>query len=65
MKKTIKQLGDEQLADDIIDALFVNGSGEEAQRLVLTVDTPMRRDLGGWGRLPARDAILRVLGRRP
>lgn len=36
-----------QLAEQIAEALFVNGFGERADRLVLTVDGPPKRDLGG------------------
>jgi hypothetical protein len=33
-----------------VDSLFINGSGERADRLVLTQDGPPSRDLGGWCR---------------
>lgn len=36
------------LAEQIARALFTNGSGDVAQRLVLTIDKPLHRDLGGW-----------------
>lgn len=37
-----------ELAALIAKRLFTNGSGDRAQRLVFTVDTPVKRDLGGW-----------------
>lgn len=51
-------------AEEIADGLLVNGFGERAQRLVLTVDTPRRRDLGGWSRGPLVDRIECILLRR-
>lgn len=42
----------------ILDRLFTNGAGEKADRLVLTVDGPLRRDLGGWSRAGASAAIV-------
>jgi len=49
-----------RLAEAVAERLFTNGSGEVADRLVLTVDKP-RRDLGGWSRRPAVDQIEEVL----
>jgi hypothetical protein len=49
-----------ELAQAVAKRLFTNGSGEVADRLVLTVDKP-RRDLGGWSRRPAVDQIEEVL----
>lgn len=49
------------VAERIVARLFTNGQAEEAERLVLTVDGPPKRDLGGWGRLGARDQIVAVL----
>lgn len=37
-----------QLAETIARRLFTTGFGEVAQRLVLTIDRPTQRDLGGW-----------------
>lgn len=39
------------LAEKIVAALFVNGQGQEAERLVLV--SAENSDLGGWGRKPA------------
>ena len=50
-----------RLAERIVRELFTNGAEERAQRLVLTVDTPTKRDLGGWGFFPAVDLIERLL----
>lgn len=36
------------IAAKIARDLFTNGSGQRAQRLVLTIDGPPVRDLGGW-----------------
>jgi hypothetical protein len=51
------------LAEKIAQRLFVNGCQETAQRLVLTVDTPISRDLGGWSISAAIDHITKVLDR--
>jgi hypothetical protein len=37
-----------QLAEYIAASLFVNGAGQYADRLILAVDGPPSRDLGGW-----------------
>jgi len=47
----------ERLAEQIADDLFVNGNDERAERLVLTVDGPPRRELGGWCRGVVVDRI--------
>lgn len=44
------QLDLRTVATEIADALFTNGSGDRAKRLVLTIDGPPKRDLGGWTR---------------
>lgn len=36
------------LAEEIVGSLFVNGQGEQADRLVLVGAPPLERDLGGW-----------------
>lgn len=51
----------ESLATKIAEELFINGSRERAQRLVLTVDTPSPRNLGGWSQRAAADLIAGVL----
>lgn len=53
------------LATRIADRLFTNGSQEHAQRLVLTLDAPVRRDLGGWCESAAVDQIYNVLAGSP
>lgn len=50
-----------ELAKTIVDDLFINGLGEEAERLVLTIDKPQRRDLGGWGREAAIDRVTKAM----
>jgi len=50
-----------QVAQLLVQELFQNGSGEEAARLVLTIDTPVHRDLGGWSRLAAQNRITDIL----
>jgi hypothetical protein len=49
------------LARSIAERLFTNGSQERAQRLVLTIDKPVERNLGGWGFEPAVDQIYDIL----
>jgi hypothetical protein len=46
------------LVQQIVDDLFTNGSGQRADRLVLTIDGPPTRNLGGWCREAIRDRIL-------
>ncbi len=50
-----------ELAAIIAEDLFINGSGQLAQRLVLTVDTPTKRDLGGWSQAAMADRIGDIL----
>ncbi|MGE3278055.1 MAG: hypothetical protein AB7O67_23330 [Vicinamibacterales bacterium] len=50
----------ERIADAVVSRLFVNGMGEQADRLVLTVDRPYR-DLGGWCRGAVRDVVIDAL----
>lgn len=50
-----------QLAERIAQRLFTNVSAERAQRLVLTVDKPVKRDLGGWSERAAIDQIVDVI----
>ena len=47
------------LARRIVEALFTNGSGQRAKRLVLTASDGS--DLGGWGEVPACDIIDDIL----
>ena len=46
-----------RLAELIAENLFTNGSGDRAQRLLLMVDAPVKRDLGGWCFAAAVDRI--------
>lgn len=50
-----------ELAEAIARRLFTDGTHQIAQRLVLTVDTPAKRDLGGWCEAAAVDQIQAVL----
>jgi hypothetical protein len=50
-----------QIAQRIVDYLFVNGQGEEAERLVLT--SCDNKNLGGWAKRPVVDAIVRELAK--
>lgn len=49
------------LAARITAELFQNGFGDQADRLVLTVDGPPRRDFGGWNRRAVEEVIARLL----
>lgn len=40
--------GARKFAEALARELFTNGSGDVAQRLVLSIDKPSHRDLGGW-----------------
>lgn len=51
----------EQLIAQFVDGLFVNGSGQKADRLVLTVDGPPSRDLGGWCKQAIADRLMVAL----
>ena len=48
-----------EIADRIVAALFVNGFGEQAERLVL--QSHDGRDQGGWSRHGAKLQILKAL----
>lgn len=50
-----------QVAERIARSLFTNGQGQRAQRLVLTVDGPPLRDLGGWCERAVVDRIAEAL----
>lgn len=50
-----------KLATVIARRLFTNGARERAQRLVLIIDTPTSRNLGGWSERAAIDQIADVL----
>ena len=50
-----------KLAERIAQELFTNGQGQRAQRLVLTIDKPTPRDLGGWAEAAVVDLIERLL----
>lgn len=49
----------EDLIEIILNELFINGFGQEADRLVLT--TKEGRDLGGWCRKAVHDRLLAIL----
>jgi len=51
-----------RLAHRIAERLFTNGQGVRAARLVLTIDGPPKRDLGGWCEEAVVDRIVEVLG---
>jgi hypothetical protein len=53
------------LATAIARVLFTNGRGEVADRLVMIVDAPTPRDLGGWSERAVVDRIVRVLSAPP
>lgn len=53
-----------RLIDEIVEYFFTNGSGQKADRLVLTVDSVPKRDLGGWCRAAIRDHLRAHLGVR-
>lgn len=48
------------LAARLVEALFTNGAGQRADRLVL-VHGADERDLGGWGRGPITDRLAEAL----
>lgn len=51
-----------KVASAIVKRLFTNGSGEKADRLVLTKDGVNNdRDLGGWSQQGALSQIINVL----
>lgn len=49
------------VAREIAKDLFTDGSGERAERLVLTVDSPPARTLGGWSKGNALARIKKIL----
>jgi len=51
----------DEIARAIADALFVNGLGEQADRLVLTKRQLGAADLGSWCHAAVRDVARRVL----
>lgn len=51
----------QDLAEKIAEQLFMNGMGEEANRLVL--ELPGKRDGGGWCKQAVVDVIMSVLER--
>lgn len=51
----------EQLAREIASDLFVNGHGERCQRLVMTIDGPPARNLGGWSESAVAFRVERML----
>ncbi len=61
MTDTGERASPQKIAEQIADDLFVNGAGERAQRLVLTVDSPKKLDLGGWSYLCLVDRIADIL----
>lgn len=48
----------EKLIEKKLNALLTNGSGDRAERLVLTSHDG--KNLGGWGRLSLRDHLLEM-----
>lgn len=50
-----------ELAETIADDLFINGAGDEADRLVLTIDKPTERNLGGWSRRAVTERVIKAL----
>lgn len=47
------------ITNEVVEILFVNGAGEEAERLVLTAKDG--RDLGGYSKAAVIDHLLRIL----
>lgn len=52
-----------EIAEAIVRELFTNGNSETAERLVLTVDGPPMRTLGGWSQRGAAWQIQGTLDR--
>jgi hypothetical protein len=50
-----------KLAQTIVDDLYTNGQGDEADRLVLM--SKAGQDLGGWGKLPLYHRLAQLLER--
>jgi len=59
MANTDREWKDLQTAQWIAESLFVNGQGEQADRLVLT--SADGKDLGGWCRRAVVDQIMKTL----
>lgn len=51
----------DKIADDVIEALFTNGSNQKACRLVLELGN--RQNGGGWSKFAARDHIIDIIDR--
>lgn len=51
----------DEIAEAIADALFVNGLGEQADRLVMKKRDQAHGDLGGWCHAAVRGVAGRVL----
>lgn len=52
----------EQIADLIIERLFTNGFGEQADRIAMRQrEGDTERDLGGWNRAAAREQIIAAI----
>ena len=51
------------IAEKIVEELFTNGNGDKADRIQLCQKRAgiLERDLGGWCRTAAVEAIVRVL----
>lgn len=45
----------------VIGSLFVNGNGQQAERMVLVNDTLAQSNLGGWGKEPMIDRVCKML----
>ncbi len=59
MKLTLRQQSMKALANKIVNELFVNGAKEHATTLQLYDKNG--RNLGGWGLIPMRDSIRKIL----
>jgi hypothetical protein len=55
------KLPTERIVSRIVDGLFTNGFGEQAERLVMTIDHPTPADLGGWNRLAVAAIVREIL----
>jgi len=58
-EKPAEQLGAYRLATQIVAALFTNGAGQKAERLVL--ELPNKTFGGGWSRAGATDQIAKTI----
>ena len=52
---------DRKDAEEFVESLFTNGSKQKADRLVLTVDSSPKKDLGGLCRGAVIDRLLKLL----